>query len=1215
MTFDYYASGQLHTITANDGATVTYGYTNGLLTSVTDPNNKTTTYDYYASNQLHDERDPLNKTVVQLAYDPTSMRVTDEWDARNKHTTFAWNSVAEKSTVTAPNGGKWIDDYDDGVLARRVDPLRRVWSYSYDAKLQLRSVRDPRGTTTEMVYSPDGDMIASTGVNGRVETAYNAAHDPVETTDANGVVTDFGYDTAGNLKTLTRTLPVTGKVLTETYGVDARGLLTSYKDGRGKLTLYGYDSFGDLRSTTSPEGRISTYTYFPNGELKTQVDPGGNVTTSQLDSDATSYTTTYTYDADGRPKAVSNPIIGTASTTYYDNGLLHVYTDAKNRDTTYGYDDAGHVTSIQGPDSSLPAATATYDDDGNLKTTTDTAGRTITYGYDVADQPTTAVGPTGSYVYTYDKGGNLATAALSGTNPTKFDYDPRGALKSINYDSVGTADVTYAYDIHGNRKTMVDAAGTVNYGYTPLDQLASVSRAGGPTFTYGYDDAGNLATANGPNGNLGYTYTDDGQLDTVSTTPTGGTKKVLADYDYNHDLSTTTATLGNGATWKRDYDAAGRLTGIMHMRPGGQVILDEDYALDAAGNPSSITHAEGSTATTDTNTYDVLDQLTAVCYGATSCSTATDYVKWTYDAGGNRKTETRPAGTTTYTYNPTTARLDSWAGPSGSASYLYDAYGRPRTQTSTPTGGSSTTTTYVYNEANQLQSATTGTPATSYAYDGDGRRLTSTKSDGTVTSFAWDPLSYQLAAQTTTPAGGGAGTTKSYQYGLGLIGTTTDNPVTTAATYKYVHTDPQGNIRAVTDASGALVGRRSWEPFGLSRGTDTDPGGTGFGWGGQVTNGDGTMHLRARAYDPTTGRFAIPDPAASTSGSSTYTYAGNNPMVNSDPYGLFDLNGFLDTVGSVAPTVATVAGIGAMIFPPAAPILGPIALGAGALTAASSAYNAYEVCTSDKGGCGAAIGQAAFDFGSLLPLGRLAGPLERSMGRTGEELLDDAAHACSFEGDTLVLMADGSTKPISKIRVGDKVLATDPGTGQQRAERVEKVFVHWDTITDLKIGGEVISTTRDHPFWSSTDGEFERADNLSRGETVLGLGLDPTPVVDGFDGTSARWSLAYNLQVHGIHTYHVGAAAILVHNTCELPAPGKGPGAVPPSERDPRRLFSRPEVQDQLEQQGGTCLSCGDPLDLAGAKGHHGVRHADGGSTTLDNLFVLCGPCHTQIHR
>ena len=37
--------------------------------------------------------------------------------------------------------------------------------------------------------------------------------------------------------------------------------------------------------------------------------------------------------------------------------------------------------------------------------------------------------------------------------------------------------------------------------------------------------------------------------------------------------------------------------------------------------------------------------------------------------------------------------------------------------------------------------------------------------------------------------------------------------------------------------------------------------------------------------------------------------------------------------------------------------------------------------------------------------------------------------ACSFSGETRVLMADGTTKPISEVEVGDEVLAYDPETG------------------------------------------------------------------------------------------------------------------------------------------------------------------------------------------
>lgn len=48
----------------------------------------------------------------------------------------------------------------------------------------------------------------------------------------------------------------------------------------------------------------------------------------------------------------------------------------------------------------------------------------------------------------------------------------------------------------------------------------------------------------------------------------------------------------------------------------------------------------------------------------------------------------------------------------------------------------------------------------------------------------------------------------------------------------------------------------------------------------------------------------------------------------------------------------------------------------------------------------------------------------------------DAATSClnGFTGDTPVTMADGKQEPISKVKVGDRVLATDPETGPSRSQ-------------------------------------------------------------------------------------------------------------------------------------------------------------------------------------
>ena len=147
--------------------------------------------------------------------------------------------------------------------------------------------------------------------------------------------------------------------------------------------------------------------------------------------------------------------------------------------------------------------------------------------------------------------------------------------------------------------------------------------------------------------------------------------------------------------------------------------------------------------------------------------------------------------------------------------------------------------------------------------------------------------------------------------------------------------------------------------------------------------------------------------------------------------------------------------------------------------------------------------------------------------------------ACSFSGETEVLMADGTTKPISEVEVGDWVLAEDPETGERGPREVTHLWVHQDSITDLEIGGHAVATTEDHPFWNQSDGEWQRADALDAGDFVLGADGDLL-TVGGVDWGSARTTTAYNLTVDDIHTFfvEVGGAHVLVHNSngCEAVA-------------------------------------------------------------------------------
>ncbi|MFI7064662.1 polymorphic toxin-type HINT domain-containing protein [Kribbella sp. NPDC050124] len=138
----------------------------------------------------------------------------------------------------------------------------------------------------------------------------------------------------------------------------------------------------------------------------------------------------------------------------------------------------------------------------------------------------------------------------------------------------------------------------------------------------------------------------------------------------------------------------------------------------------------------------------------------------------------------------------------------------------------------------------------------------------------------------------------------------------------------------------------------------------------------------------------------------------------------------------------------------------------------------------------------------------------------------------SFSGETNVLMADGSVKPISEVKAGDMVMATDPDTGERGPREVTKLWVHEDTVVNLEVDGTAITTTEDHPFWNATDGEFQRADELDRGDQLLAAD-GRTVRVGGIHPGSQRAATAYNLTVDDIHTYYVlaGNTPVLVHNT------------------------------------------------------------------------------------
>ncbi|MFE6870741.1 ricin-type beta-trefoil lectin domain protein [Kitasatospora sp. NPDC057692] len=144
----------------------------------------------------------------------------------------------------------------------------------------------------------------------------------------------------------------------------------------------------------------------------------------------------------------------------------------------------------------------------------------------------------------------------------------------------------------------------------------------------------------------------------------------------------------------------------------------------------------------------------------------------------------------------------------------------------------------------------------------------------------------------------------------------------------------------------------------------------------------------------------------------------------------------------------------------------------------------------------------------------------------------------SFPGDVLVLLADGTTKQIADIQVGDEVLASDPEAGQTSAEPVTDLIFgeglkNLVTITLSQGAYErpvQLTATDGHPFWVDSRGEWIEATNLNPGDALQSPDGSTSQVL-----AVNRWTqqqAVRNLTVADLHTYYVmaGGTPVLVHN-------------------------------------------------------------------------------------
>ena len=228
--------------------------------------------------------------------------------------------------------------------------------------------------------------------------------------------------------------------------------------------------------------------------------------------------------------------------------------------------------------------------------------------------------------------------------------------------------------------------------------------------------------------------------------------------------------------------------------------------------------------------------------------------------------------------------------------------------------------TFTYDSENHLTSMNGG--AVSIVYDGDGNRVAKTVG-GVTTQYLVDDLNPTGYAQVVEELQGGA-VTRQYTYGLQRI--SQNQLISNVWTPSFYGYDGGGNVRNLSNTAGAITDEYEYDAFGNAF---TKVGNTPNNYlyrGEQYDQDLGLYYLRARYYNPATGRFLSKDPEDGKSGDPKtlhkYLYAGGDPVNAWDPTGRADLVQYFMAIKKVLKAPGAVAAAGllgaactALIFP------------------------------------------------------------------------------------------------------------------------------------------------------------------------------------------------------------------------------------------------------------------------------------------------------------
>ncbi|MER7900868.1 polymorphic toxin-type HINT domain-containing protein, partial [Streptomyces sp. NPDC096046] len=1133
----------------------------GLPLTQTDANGKVTTFAYDALGR---------SSKVWLADRQTTLTPSYEFD-------YLVTDGQPVAVVTKGlgAGGSQVASYVfyDGFLRERQnqapgpDGGRLLSDVFYDERGLATKTFAPyyaTGAPSRTLFKPADALSVET----QVRTTYDGMGRPTVTEQIAG--NGDGGAVLGTTRTIyggdrTTVIPPEGGTATTTV-TDARGQTTELRQHHTRAAEAAYDT--------------TRYAYTERGELEKLTDPAGN-------------SWTYTYDLLGRLTDTTDPDKGPSSSTYDDHGQLISVSDDGDTDLFHVYDGLGRHTELrENSATGTLRAKWVYDTisgaKGHLAESTRYVGgnaytdKVVAYDrlYRVLRSTTTIPASEG---------------ALAGTYLSATAYNVDGSVRSTGFPAAGALSATtvaFTYEDQTYRPIALSGSqgldATVSHSLTGKPLQYEFSNNGGKkvwaTNTYEWGTQ-RLATSRVDRENVAgvdrsntYRYDQAGNVLSVSDVSRSGTDTQCFDYDHLRRMTTawtqattTCAAAPSGQTvggpapyWHSyTYDKVGnRRTETLHDVTGDAAKNTvRTYAYPEPGAPrphavNSVTQTGPTGTARDSYGYDALGNTERRTLAGTSQT-----LDW--DAEGHLTKVTKPVE----------------GKPDEVTDYVYDTEGN-RLIARTPTEST------LYLGATQITVAKgSTTPKVTRTLDlGDGHQAV-IDDDGSVAftiadhqgsgQLAIEAADQQLTQRRTLPFGDIRGSRPSNWPGTaGFIGGTDDSESTglqhigareyDPATGRFISVDPlldpadpqafnayaysNNNPLTFSDPSGlrCIHGAPGGGADGICAGVagDTDGviNGTSNNCPGNNRSCNETASKMAQEArrNGTYGKKPIVIQPKGDSISIQGTYIPTQAeLAETFPYyhERLDYQHNLQNWARARCTGLTVAGSD---FCNAVGELGWFGDRDGPGILEVLGVDDYIGCVK---GSGSACKAAAIDVGIAVVtggIGKASKVVFKSI-KSGIKKGDSIPQCLvphSFTPGTHVLMADGSTKPIEEVRIGDKLVVSDPLTGETAVRAVVATIVTEDDkrfveLTVTQQQGRTtasLTSTTSHPFWSPSEGAWVDAGELRPGMTLRAV--DGSTVRVESTRPFQKRQRTHDLTIDDLHTYYVlaGATPVLVHN-------------------------------------------------------------------------------------